>query len=167
MSRPKLSIPHLESPFDRALADALDYVFDIHDDVVSINLAGNVFRGKADPRSNLDLYVIIGGELRHRDQRFFAGVPVEMFFNNEERSRGYFAQDQREGRARAVRLMAFGHVIYDPDRVFARLRTDALDVMERGPAVPEETVTFRRYGAVDQMDSALDVADRDPAMARI
>ncbi len=167
MSRPELSIPHLESPFDRALADALDYVFDIHDDVVSINLAGSVFRGKADPRSNLDLYVIIGGELRHRDQRFFAGVPVEMFFNNEERSRGYFAQDQREGRARAVRLMAFGHVIYDPDRVFARLRTDALDVMERGPAVPEETLTFRRYGAVDQMDSALDVADRDPAMARI
>jgi hypothetical protein len=149
VSRPELSIPQLEPPFDRALADALDYVFDIHDDVVSINLAGSVFRGKADARSNLDLYVI------------------EMFFNNEERSRGYFAQDQREGRARAVRLMAFGHVIYDPDGVFARLRADALDVMERGPAVPEEALTFRRYGAVDQMDSALDVADRDPAMARI
>ena len=167
MSLPELSIPELEPPFDRALADALDYVFEIHDDVVSINLAGSVFRGKADPRRDLDVYVIIGGELRHRDHRFFAGVPVEMFFNNEERSRGYFAQDQREGRARAVRLMAFGHVIYDPDGVFARLRADALDVMERGPAVPEETLTFRRYGAVDQMDSALDVADRDPAMARI
>lgn len=167
MSLPELSIPELEPPFDRALADALDYVFEIHDDVVSINLAGSVFRGKADPRRDLDVYVIIGGELRHRDHRFFAGVPVEMFFNNEERSRGYFAQDQREGRAHAVRLMAFGHIIYDPGGVFARLRADALDVMERGPAVPEETLTFRRYGAVDQMDSALDVADRDPAMARI
>lgn len=167
MSLPELSIPELEPPFDRALVDALDYVFEIHDDVVSINLAGSVFRGEADPRSDLDLYVIIGGELRHRDHRIFAGVATEMFFNNEERSRGYFAQDRREGRARSVRLMAFGHIIYDPDGVFARLRTDALEVMERGPAVPEEALTFRRHGAVDQMDNALSVADRDPAMARI
>ncbi len=146
MSRPELSIPQLEPPFDRALADALDYVFEIHDDVVSINLAGNVFRGKAGARSNLDLYVIIGGELRHRDHRFFAGVPVEMFFNNEERSRGYFAQDQREGRARAVRLMAFGHVIYDPDGVFARLRTDALDVTHKALVLPDDLKRFSGLG---------------------
>ncbi|MCH8129386.1 MAG: hypothetical protein IIC70_05730 [Acidobacteria bacterium] len=162
-----MSIPQLEPPFDRALADALDYVFEIHDDVVSINLAGSVFRGETDPRSGLDLYVIIGGELRHRDQRIFAGVSTEMFFNNEKRARGYFERDQREGGASALALMAFGHIIYDPDGVFARLQADALDVMERGPTVPEETVTVRRYGAVDQMDNALDVADRDPAMARI
>ncbi len=167
MRLPELSIPELEPPFDRALTDALDYVFDIHDDVMSINLAGSVIRGEADERSDLDLYVIIGGELRHRVQRIFGGVATEMFFNNEERARGYFEQDQREGSAPALALMAFGHIIYDPEGVFARLRADALDVMERGPAVPEETLTFRRYGAVDQMDNALDVADRDPAMARI
>ncbi len=167
MSLPEMSIPQLEPPFDRALADALDYVFEIHDDVVSINLAGSVFRGETDPRSGLDLYVIIGGELRHRDQRIFAGVSTEMFFNNEKRARGYFERDQREGGPSALALMAFGHIIYDPDGVFARLQADALDVMERGPTVPEETLTVRRYGAVDQMDNALDVADRDPAMARI
>ncbi|GMQ86286.1 MAG: hypothetical protein BMS9Abin07_1859 [Acidimicrobiia bacterium] len=167
MSLPELSIPELEPPFDGALAAALDYVFEIHDDVVSINLAGSVIRGEPDARSDLDLYVIIGGELRHRVQRIFAGVPTEMFFNNEQRARGYFEQDKLQGRAPAVALMAFGHIIYDPDGVFARLRADALDVMERGPTVPEETLTVRRYGAVDRMDNALDVVDRDPTMARI
>jgi hypothetical protein len=39
--------------------------------------------------------------------------------------------------------------------------------MEKGPAVPEETITFQRYTAVDQMDNALDVADRDPATAQL
>ena len=49
----------------------------------------------------------------------------------------------------------------------ADLRREALDVLERGPAVPEEKITFQRYTAVDQMDNALDVAQRDPASARL
>ena len=167
MIPPDLAMPSLEPPFDQALVEAIEYVFEIHDDVVAINLAGSVSRGEADPRSDIDLYVIIGGDLRHRDQRIFSGVPVEMFFNPEERARRAFDDDRREGRAPGVALMAFGHIIYDPDGVFDRLRADALDVMERGPAVTDEQVTKQRYGAVDQLDNALDVADRDPAMAQI
>ena len=135
--------------------------------MVAINLAGSVSQGEADARSDLDLYVIIGGDLRHRDQRLFSGVPVEMFFNPEARARRVFEEDRREGRAPGVALMAFGHIVYDPDDVFARLRADALDVMEAGPAVPDDQVTMKRYGAVDHLDNALDVAERDPAMARI
>ena len=33
--------------------------------------------------------------------------------------------------------------------------------------VSEESLTLRRYGAVDQLDNALDVVERDPMMARI
>jgi hypothetical protein len=164
---PGLSIPALDPPFDQALVEALEYIFDLHDDVVAINFGGSVFLGEADQRSDIDLFVIIEGDMRHRDQRIFSGVPTEMFFNNEARARGYFEQDQREGGTPSAALMAFGHIVYDPDGVFGELRQDALDVLERGPAVPEETITIRRYGAVDGMDNALDIADRDPAMARI
>ena len=167
MIPPDLAIPPLEPPFDQALVEALEYVFDAHDDVVAINFGGSVPEGEADARSDIDLYVIIDGDLRHRDQRIFSGVPTEMFFNNVERARGYFAEDQREGKTPSVALMAFGHIIYDPDEVFAKLREEALNVMEQGPDVSEETLTMRRYGAVDQLDNALDVAERDPAMARI
>ena len=135
--------------------------------MIAINLAGSVASGEADARSDIDLYIIIEGEKRHRDQRLFGGVPVEMFFNPEERARRALEQDQLEGRAPGVALMAFGHIIYDPEGVFAKLRLEALEVMERGPAVPEETITFRRYTAVDQLDDAIDVADRDPVTARM
>ncbi len=167
MIPPGLSIPPLDPPFDQALVEALEYVFDVHDDIVAINVGGSVSRGEADQRSDIDLFVIIEGDLRHRDQRIFSGVPTEMFFNNEERARGYFDQDQKEGRSPSVALMAFGHLIYDPDGVFAALRSDALDVLEKGPTVGEEAITKRRYGAVDQLENALDIADRDPVMARI
>lgn len=164
---PDLSIPPLEPPYDQALVEALEYIFEAHDDVVAINLAGSVASGEAYARSDIDLYIIIGGDKRHRDQRLFGGVPAELFFNPEARARRALEQDQLEGRAPAVKMMAFGHIIYDPDGVFARLRTDALDVMEKGPAVPEESITFQRYTAVDQMDNALDVAHRDPATAQL
>ena len=160
-------MPSLEPPFDQALVEAIEYVFEIHGDVVAINLAGSVARGETDARSNIDLYVIVGGDLRHRDQRIFSGVPVEMFFNPEERARRAFDDDRKEGRAPGVALMAFGHIIYDPDGVFERLRADALDVMEHGPAVTDEQVTRHRYVAVNQLDNALDVVERDPAMAQI
>ncbi len=167
MIPPDLAMPSLEPPFDQALVEAIEYVFEIHGDVVAINLAGSVARGETDARSNIDLYVIVGGDLRHRDQRIFSGVPVEMFFNPEERARRAFDDDRKEGRAPGVALMAFGHIIYDPDGVFERLRADALDVMEHGPAVNDQQVTRQRYGAVNQLDNALDVVERDPAMAQI
>lgn len=164
---PDLSIPPLEPPYDQALVEALEYIFEAHDDVIAINLAGSVASGEADARSDIDLYIIIGGDMRHRDQRLFGGVPAELFFNPAARARRALEQDQLEGQAPGVKMMAFGHIIYDPEGVFARLRAEALDVMEKGPAVPEETITFRRYTAVDQMDNALDVADRDPATAQL
>ena len=167
MKVPSLSTPPLEPPYDQALVEALEYIFETRDDVITINLAGSVASGEADARSDIDLYIIIEGEKRHRDQRLFGGVPVEMFFNPEERARRALEQDQLEGRAPGVALMAFGHIIYDPEGVFAKLRLEALEVMERGPAVPEETITFRRYTAVDQLDDAIDVADRDPVTARM
>lgn len=167
MIPPDLDLPSLDPPYDQALVEAIEYAFDAHDDVIAINLAGSVPRGEADDRSDLDLYVIIDGDLRHRDQRIFSGVPVEMFFNPESRARKSFEEDRLQGRAPGIALMAFGHIVYDPAGVFARLREDALAAMEAGPAVPEDQVTMRKYGAVDQLDNALDVAERDPALARM
>lgn len=167
MIPPGLSIPPLDPPFDHALVEALEYIFDSHEDVVAVNFAGSVAAGEADQRSDLDLFVIIEGDLRHRDQRVFSGVPCEMFFNNEERARGYFAESQEEGRTQGLALVAFGHIIYDPSSIMARLRQEALDIMEKGPTVGEQALTARRYGAVDHLENALDIADRDPVMSRI
>lgn len=167
MTFPELSIPPLDPPYDQALVEALEYIFEIHDDVVAINLSGSVAAGEPDARSDIDLYVIIEGDMRHRDQRLFGGVPAEMFFNPEDRARRALEEDQREGKAAAVKLIAFGHIIYDPEGIFAELRRDALDVLEQGPTVPEDAITFQRYTAVDQLDNALDVAQRDPATARL
>ena len=100
MRVPSLSTPPLEPPYGQALVEALEYIFEIHEDVVAINLAGSVAMGEADARSDIDLYVIIGGDKRHRDQRLFGGVPVEMFFPGETGKAGPGAGAARGERAR-------------------------------------------------------------------
>lgn len=56
--------------------------------------------GDGDRRSDLDLYVITGGERRQRVQRIYEGVPCEMFFNPESRIWEYFERRWREVGAR-------------------------------------------------------------------
>lgn len=57
-------------------------------------------RGKPDASSDIDLYVINRKPFRQRLQRFFDGVPAEIFVNPEFKIPRYFAQEQRDGRLR-------------------------------------------------------------------
>ncbi len=145
----------------------MDVVFEYPSRTLAVTLSGSVALGRGDPHSDLDLWVVIEGEHRQRVQRRLDGVPCELFFNPESTIRSYFEREVAEGRPSSMRLTLDGHVLFDPDGVAERLREKARQLLDAGPRVPSETITYRTYSAVDGLDNGRDVHDRDPLMSSI
>jgi len=159
--------PGLREPYLEALRLAVDFIFARTDKPRAVTLSGSVALGYGDPNSDLDVWVVVAGDHRQRVQRRFNGVPCEMFFNPERRILSYFMEEAMDGRCPSVGLALDGHVLYDPEGVAERLRGEAGLVRANGPQVPPETIELRKYLAVDTLDNAKDVQDRDPLMASI
>ena len=157
----------LSEPYVTALRMALDFIESRPNRAVAVTVSGSVVQGRGDPFSDLDLWIVVEGVHRQRVQRRFNGVPCEMFFNPEARIPTYFEDESKEGRAPSIGMTLDGHVLYDPDGAARRLQELAAQVRKVGPRVPHEAIVQRRYLAVDTLDNARDVYDRDPLMASL
>jgi predicted nucleotidyltransferase len=89
--------PPLPSPYDEALRDAVAFILR-EVDPVGIIATGTIVRGTPHESSDLDVFVIHGAPHRRRIQRFFHGVPAEIFINPASTVRRYFAEECRDGR---------------------------------------------------------------------
>ena len=159
--------PQLDAPFDRALDVALAYLDGLPETVIGVWLAGSVARGEADANSDLDLYVLVDGAHRRRLQRFFSGVPTEIFLNPPDRARRYFDEDRAAGRRPSLDMMAEGVILFDPQGECAAIQREARLVIETGPEADPVASQTRRYLVTDALDNAADVAERDSATARV
>jgi len=74
------NFPMLPDKYDRALREALSFVMQRFKPV-GIIAAGTVVRGTPDASSDLDVWVIHMEPVRQRLQKFFVGVPAEIFVN--------------------------------------------------------------------------------------
>lgn len=157
----------LAEPYTTAMRLALDFIAVYPAPVVAITASGSVIQGRGDPRSDLDLWVVVDGQQRQRIQVRFNGVPCEIFFNPEARIARYFEEEARDGRASSIGLTLDGEVLYDPRGVAKVLREQAAKVRQAGPQVPAETITLRRYGIVDALDNARDTSDTDKLMSSL
>lgn len=113
--------PVLEEPYGGALHEAVRYIFE-HWQPKGIIASGTIVRGNPSPSSDLDLFVLHRAPERQRVQRFFAGVPAEVFVNPPERVERYFEGERREGRLITTHMLATGFVVYDADPVVEDLR---------------------------------------------
>jgi predicted nucleotidyltransferase len=153
-------------PFDRAANELVAYVRATYAPL-GIVVSGSIVRGEADPTSDLDVFVVHAEPWRLRDQRRFAGVPVEVFVNPPAQVRRYFEREHADGRPCTAHMFATGEVIEAAHPVIAELVREARDWLSRPFDVSEASLTQRRYGAVDLLDDARDVIDRDPAAAAL
>jgi hypothetical protein len=161
------SRPPLDEPFATALDDAVAFLDRLPEEVIGIWLAGSLARGPGDANSDLDLYVLVDGSHRRRINRRFNGVPVEIFLNPPEWARRYIGENRELGRKSSIGMMASGLILLDPRGECAALADECRAAIDLGPAVPAVQLEFRRYFAVDGLDNARDVADRDPTTARL
>lgn len=158
------NFPDLKEPYASALREAVGYAAGRFAPVIGVIAAGSILRGQGDARSDIDLYVIFAGEYRQRVQKWFAGVPVEIFANPPRRMPQYFEEELRDGSPSTAHMMVTGHVVYEASPVVEQLREQARQYLALSPQYSPESLTFRRYFIVDQIENAFDLRERDPEM---
>src|SRR4051812_32619514 len=96
--------PSLADPYASALRSSVGFVLEEFDPI-GIIATGTVIRGEAHPASDIDLYVLHRAAYRRRVQRFFDGVPTEVFVNPPHTVRSYFADEHRSGRRLTAHML--------------------------------------------------------------
>ncbi len=161
----KCTWPTLPAPYDAALREAVAFVLSHYNDVQGIILCGSVLRGKSHAGSDLDLYVIRQRAQRQRLQRYFQGVPVEIFLNPKSKILEYLATEREAGQPVTAHMLSTGFVILELSPVVQALRESARQVLSLRPDPSPERLTAIRYGIALRYEDALDLAPQKPAEA--
>jgi predicted nucleotidyltransferase len=152
--------PPLAAPFDASLQQATRFVF-AEVRPVGVIATGTIVRGEGHAGSDLDLYVVHTADFRRRIQRFFAGVPVEIFINPPNAIRQYFAEEHRDGRLINAHMLATGFVVYSSDPVVEDLRAEARQWLRRPTSLSQEAAIRERYAIAARLEDAADVVRAD------
>ncbi len=161
-----LRLPSIHEPYQSALSEAARYILDRFAPV-GIVACGSVLRGQGDASSDLDLYVVHRQPWRQRVQKFFQGVPVEIFVNPPETIRGYFVDEGRAGRAITAHMLSTGLVIWQTDPVLDELCAEAREFLAQPPNQSAQALLMARYMAATALEDAFDIRHKDPANAML
>ncbi|HTJ44934.1 MAG TPA: nucleotidyltransferase domain-containing protein [Kofleriaceae bacterium] len=152
-------------PFDRAADELVAYARATYAPL-GIVVSGSIVRGDGGPTSDLDVHVVHAHGWRLREQKRFAGVPAELFVNPPRQVRRYFADEHAEGRPCTAHMFATGEVIEPAHPVIAELVREAREWLARPVPASDAALTQMRYGIVDLLDDARDLA-ADPVAAQL
>jgi len=156
--------PTLGESYDGALREAVTFIV-THFAVHGIIVSGSIISGNASPSSDLDIMVLHTQPQRQRLQRFFHGVPTEIFVNSPQAIRTYFAEECKDGRPSTAHMWANGFVVLNADPLVDSLRQEAAAWLQKSPDPTPLALTMKRYFNADAFENALDLVDHDPAMA--
>ncbi|HXT14278.1 MAG TPA: hypothetical protein VN706_01525 [Gemmatimonadaceae bacterium] len=156
--------PNLAEPFASALRDAVEFIFKEFEPA-GIIATGTIVRGAAHANSDLDLYVIRLGSHRRRVQRFFRGVPAEIFVNPPSAVRSYFRDEDRDGRRLTAHMLATGVVVFQRDAVVDELRSEAREWLAKQTATSDFERLATRYSIASRLEDAIDVLATDEVTA--
>jgi hypothetical protein len=152
--------PALAAPYAAALREAVEFIFGATTPL-GIIATGTIIRGNAHATSDLDIYVLHDATFRRRIQRFFRGVPTEIFINPPHTVRSYFAEEHEDGRRLTAHMLATGFVVYDAELVVEQLRTEAGNWLARPTIVSPEQIVRARYAAATRLEDGADVTATD------
>jgi predicted nucleotidyltransferase len=153
--------PDLQEPYAKALQEAVTYILE-HYEVLGIVLAGTIMYGSAMKSSDLDIFVVQAQSFRQRVQKFFNGIPAEIFVNPPKKIEDYFESEAERGRPCTAHMLANGFVILKSDPVVDALIQRAKQVLERLPNPPAEKLVYLSYMAAIRFEDALDILQENP-----
>lgn len=159
------SYPELPDPYATAMREAAAYLQAEAPPLLGVIFAGSVVAGNADPRSDIDTFVVVDADYRQRLHRLFNGVPFEIFINPPHQIPRYFADEQRDGGGSTLHMLARGYIAYQQGDILEGFRQQAQDILAGAPAYDAQQLTMERYMIMDRLENALDLRHRDPAMA--
>jgi hypothetical protein len=162
----RCSFPPLDPPYAQALHEAVRLILKRYTPV-GIIAAGTILRGNPDRTSDLDLYVIHSASFRQRLQKFFNGVPAEIFVNPPAQIERYFAEEHASGRPLTAHMLANGYLVLSTDDAVSQLRRRAQEWLAKSPSWSATQLLWARYAAGNQYEDGLDLVERDPATAQL
>ena len=157
--------PPLNDPYDRALREAVGDILTWIPDLLGIIASGTIIRGTPHPSSDLDLYVLRRAHRRQRIQRWYHGVPAEIFINPVPKVKAYIEAEGKEGRPITAHMVATGFVVLKLGPEVDALIEDAKRALARPFDPPAERLTQVRYGAATRYEDATDIAAERPETA--
>lgn len=155
--------PSLQEPYAAALRAAVAYIFERFSPI-GVLVTGTIIRGDPGLSSDLDLWILQNKPYRQRVQKFFHGVPTEIFVNPPERVERNFAEERAGARPVTAHMLATGYVIFQVGDVVARFQQRARDELDRPPVPSSATLRHARYGIATGLEDARDIAAIDPEM---
>ncbi|HFJ9468621.1 nucleotidyltransferase domain-containing protein [Bacillus paranthracis] len=126
-------------------------------------LGGSVARGEATKTSDLDI-VIVDQSLTscYRESFYSNGWPVEVFVHNFETYKTFFKMDCDRGRPSLPQLVAEGVVLKGEDEIVEKLKREANNLLNKGPAKwTEEMMKQKRYFITDTLDDFIGASKRE------
>jgi hypothetical protein len=158
--------PRLAARYAAALRAAAAYVLDRFDPQ-GIVVSGTIIRGHPDPASDLDVYVIHDAPWRQRVQKFFQGVPAEIFVNPPHQIERYFEEERLDGRPSTAHMLATGFIVLDVHGQAAAFQQRARQVLQEPPTLSADQRLTARYMAALAYEDAADIAAHSPENASL
>lgn len=154
--------PDLPAPYTHALKQAVTFILDTIKDVQGILVSGTIVRGHPSSSSDLDIYVIREKSQRQRLQRWFHGVPAEIFVNPKHQVFQYFAEERNSARPITAHMLKTGFTILSLDKSLEELQQQAALELIRTPNPSPQQLKFARYTAATRYEDATDIAQTKP-----
>jgi len=158
--------PNLPERYDHALHEAVAHILGRYTPV-GVIAAGSILRGTPNISSDLDIYVLHLAPFRQRLQKFFNGVPAEIFVNPPTAVEGYFTSEAAASRPITAHMLVDGFVVLDQHPVVEQLRQRAREMLATPPNLTPAQHTWKRYLASNLLEDAVDIAEHDPQTAQI
>jgi predicted nucleotidyltransferase len=145
-----------------ALNEALAWV-SLHFKPVGIIVTGSIVRGNPDLNSDFDIFVIHEASYRQRVQKYFNGVPCEIFINNFNHVYSYFEKEFENNRPVSAHMISTGKLIMGDDHPgIKELIQSAQEFQLKTPSITGNTITRLKYAISTLFEDATDVMETDP-----
>jgi hypothetical protein len=144
----------------------MNYIFD-NLEPFGVIVSGSIVRGNPDPSSDFDIHVLHEHPWRRRIQKWFEGVPAEIFINSPAWVEGYLAEEATEGRPVTAHMLATGNVVFSSLPRTSDIIGMARATLEKGASFSEAKLEQQRYTAACLVEDALEVSHRDEATAAL
>jgi hypothetical protein len=166
MDLASIALPELPVRYDCALRAALVWVFGEFQPL-GVVISGSILRGNPDASSDFDILVVHRLPWRRRVQKWFDGVPAEIFVNSTAWMDRYLEQEAADGRPVMADMLTTGTLVCSAGPEMGALIERARLSLERGACFSTAALQQRRYAAACLFEDALETADRDPATSAL
>jgi hypothetical protein len=166
MESSRILFPSLSPRYERGLRAAFEFVFSEFDPFAVV-VSGSIVRGNPDPASDFDIIVIHRHSWRRRVQKWFEGIPTEIFVNSPEWIENYLKRESAEGRPVMAHMLTTGVLVYSSSPQTDSILEHAKESLERGAHFSDAALLQQRYAAACLYEDAFEVASQDATNAML